>query len=59
MKMTLNSDQLTTGMLGKKVELSNDILSDENDTKFWSIDYRVVRQKVELSYDTLSDENDT
>ena len=29
MKMTLNSDQLTTGMLGQKVELSHDTLSDE------------------------------
>ena len=50
--MTLDSDQLTTGMLGKKVEQSYDTLSDENDTKFLSIDYRNVRQKsrAELRY---------
>ena len=44
MKMKLNSDQLITGILGKKLELSYDTLIDENDTKFWSIDYRDVLQ---------------
>ena len=43
----------------KKEELSYETLSDENDTKFRSIDYRDIRLKVELSYDTLSDEYDT